>query len=125
MLPPQGESLLSLAQQLGLRVFNRHTVQRKLSSQVQALRQRYYRYLQLLASDTQVRPGTVGGCPRVGRRGCISRWRNRGLGRWSPAHCPPQWGSRLCPQALPPPLPLSSRPGGGWGWSALGLSPGP
>ncbi|XP_045656232.1 LOW QUALITY PROTEIN: DNA-directed RNA polymerase, mitochondrial [Ursus americanus] len=54
VLPPQGESLLSLAQQLGLRVFNRHTVQRKLSSQVQALRQRYYRYLQLLASDTQV-----------------------------------------------------------------------
>ncbi|XP_038423993.1 DNA-directed RNA polymerase, mitochondrial isoform X1 [Canis lupus familiaris] len=55
VLPPQGESLLSLAQQLGMRVFNRHMVQRKqLSSQVQALQQRYYRYLHLLASDTQV-----------------------------------------------------------------------
>nr|XP_025717114.1 DNA-directed RNA polymerase, mitochondrial isoform X1 [Callorhinus ursinus]XP_025717115.1 DNA-directed RNA polymerase, mitochondrial isoform X2 [Callorhinus ursinus] len=55
VLPPQGESLLSLAQQLGLRVFNRHTVHRKqLSSQVQALQQRYHRYLHLLASDTQV-----------------------------------------------------------------------
>ncbi|XP_035956620.1 DNA-directed RNA polymerase, mitochondrial isoform X3 [Halichoerus grypus] len=55
VLPPQGESLLSLAQQLGLRVFNRHTVHRKqLSSQVRALQQRYHRYLHLLASDTQI-----------------------------------------------------------------------
>ncbi|XP_045347062.1 DNA-directed RNA polymerase, mitochondrial isoform X3 [Leopardus geoffroyi] len=54
VLPPQGESLLSLAQQLGLRVFNRHAVQKKQLSQVQALQQRYYQYLQLLASDTQV-----------------------------------------------------------------------
>ncbi|XP_034852407.1 DNA-directed RNA polymerase, mitochondrial isoform X3 [Mirounga leonina] len=55
VLPPQGESLLSLAQQLGLRVFNRHTVHRKqLSSQVRALQQRYHSYLHLLASDTPV-----------------------------------------------------------------------
>ncbi|XP_046956723.1 DNA-directed RNA polymerase, mitochondrial isoform X1 [Lynx rufus] len=54
VLPPQGESLLSLAQQLGLRVFNRHAVQKKQLSQVQALQQRYYQYLHLLASDTQV-----------------------------------------------------------------------
>ncbi|XP_030878267.1 DNA-directed RNA polymerase, mitochondrial isoform X6 [Leptonychotes weddellii] len=55
VLPPQGESLLSLAQQLGLRVFNRHTVHRKqLSSQVRALQQRYHSYLHLLASDTPI-----------------------------------------------------------------------
>ncbi|XP_066197717.1 DNA-directed RNA polymerase, mitochondrial isoform X1 [Saccopteryx leptura] len=53
-LSSQGESLLSLAQQLGLRIFNRHVVQRKLlSDEVQALQQRYFKYLRLLASDTQ------------------------------------------------------------------------
>ncbi|XP_039104024.1 DNA-directed RNA polymerase, mitochondrial isoform X2 [Hyaena hyaena] len=54
VLPPQGESLLSLAQQLGLRVFNRHAVQKQQLRHVQALQQRYYQYLHLLASDTQV-----------------------------------------------------------------------
>ncbi|XP_036090157.1 DNA-directed RNA polymerase, mitochondrial isoform X2 [Rousettus aegyptiacus] len=54
-LPPQGESLLSLAQQLGLRIFNRHVVQRKrLTEEVRALERRYFKYLHLLASDTQV-----------------------------------------------------------------------
>nr|XP_044607567.1 DNA-directed RNA polymerase, mitochondrial isoform X1 [Equus asinus] len=54
-LPPQGESLLSLAQQLGLRAFNRHIVQRKLlSNQVRELEKRYSQYLHLLASDAQV-----------------------------------------------------------------------
>ncbi|KAM8765496.1 DNA-directed RNA polymerase, mitochondrial [Rhynchonycteris naso] len=53
-LSSQGESLLSLAQQLGLRIFNRHVVQRKLlSDEVQALQHRYFKYLCLLASDTQ------------------------------------------------------------------------
>ncbi|KAF5913147.1 hypothetical protein HPG69_006198 [Diceros bicornis minor] len=51
----QGESLLSLAQQLGLRAFNRHVVQRKLlSNQVRDLEKRYSQYLHLLASDGQV-----------------------------------------------------------------------
>lgn len=55
MLPPQGESLLSLAQQLGMRVFGRHAVRRqRRSSRVQALQERYYQYVRLLASDTQV-----------------------------------------------------------------------
>ncbi|XP_032322091.1 DNA-directed RNA polymerase, mitochondrial isoform X2 [Camelus ferus] len=54
-LPAQGESLLFLAHELGLRVFNRHIVQRKqLSKQVQVLEQHYIKYLHLLASDTQV-----------------------------------------------------------------------
>ncbi|XP_039694948.1 DNA-directed RNA polymerase, mitochondrial isoform X2 [Pteropus medius] len=54
-LPPQGESLLFLAQQLGLRVFNRHVVQRKrLTQEVRELERRYFKYLHLLASDTQV-----------------------------------------------------------------------
>ncbi|XP_004441513.1 PREDICTED: DNA-directed RNA polymerase, mitochondrial [Ceratotherium simum simum] len=54
-LPPQGESLLSLAQQLGLRAFNRHVVQRRLlSNQVRDLEKRYSQYLHLLASDGQV-----------------------------------------------------------------------
>ncbi|XP_016070360.1 PREDICTED: DNA-directed RNA polymerase, mitochondrial [Miniopterus natalensis] len=55
VLSPQGESLLSLAQQLGMRIFNRHVVQRKqLSDEVQELQQRYFKYLHMLASDTQV-----------------------------------------------------------------------
>ncbi|XP_032989762.1 DNA-directed RNA polymerase, mitochondrial isoform X3 [Rhinolophus ferrumequinum] len=54
-LPPQGESLLSLAQQLGLRIFNRHVVQRKqLGDEVRALERRYFEYLRLLASDSRV-----------------------------------------------------------------------
>ncbi|XP_073910569.1 DNA-directed RNA polymerase, mitochondrial isoform X3 [Castor canadensis] len=54
-LPAQGESLITLAYDLGLRTFNRHVVQQKwLSNQVEELKQRYTRYLQLLASDTQV-----------------------------------------------------------------------
>ncbi|XP_012584894.1 PREDICTED: DNA-directed RNA polymerase, mitochondrial [Condylura cristata] len=54
-LSPHGESLLSVAQELGLRVFNRYTVQRKrLTKQVELLEQRYHKYLHLLASDTQV-----------------------------------------------------------------------
>ncbi|KAM7140978.1 DNA-directed RNA polymerase, mitochondrial [Molossus nigricans] len=55
VLSPQGESLLSLAQQLGMRIFNRHVVQRKqLTEEVQALQWRYFKYLHLLASDTEV-----------------------------------------------------------------------
>ncbi|XP_047394053.1 DNA-directed RNA polymerase, mitochondrial [Sciurus carolinensis] len=51
----QGESLVVVAKDLGLRAFNRHMVQQKqLSSQVQALQQRYAQYLHLLASDTPV-----------------------------------------------------------------------
>lgn len=58
MLSQQGESLLSLAQELGMRIFNRHVVQRKqLNDEVQALQERYFKYLHLLASDTQVRSG--------------------------------------------------------------------
>ncbi|KAG8519208.1 DNA-directed RNA polymerase, mitochondrial, partial [Galemys pyrenaicus] len=54
-LSPHGESLLSVAQELGMRVFNRYTVQRKrLNNQVKVLEQRYYEYLRLLAADTQV-----------------------------------------------------------------------
>ncbi|XP_045686780.1 DNA-directed RNA polymerase, mitochondrial [Phyllostomus hastatus] len=55
VLPLQGESLLSLAQQLGLRIFSRHVVQKKqLSDEVQALQRRYFKYLRLLASDTRM-----------------------------------------------------------------------
>ncbi|KAM5230856.1 DNA-directed RNA polymerase, mitochondrial isoform 10-T12 [Hipposideros larvatus] len=54
-LPQQGESLLSLAQQLGLRIFNRHVVQRKqLSDEVHALERRYFKYLRQMASDSLV-----------------------------------------------------------------------
>lgn len=64
MLPPQGESLLSLAQQLGMRVFGRHAVRRQQrSSRLQALQERYYQYVRLLASDTQV---SLGGGPCQG-----------------------------------------------------------
>uniref|UniRef100_A0A8C9P788 DNA-directed RNA polymerase n=1 Tax=Spermophilus dauricus TaxID=99837 RepID=A0A8C9P788_SPEDA len=54
-LPAQGESLVVVAKDLGLRTFNRHMVQQKrLSNQVQALERRYAQYLHLLACDTQV-----------------------------------------------------------------------
>ncbi|XP_066889378.1 DNA-directed RNA polymerase, mitochondrial isoform X10 [Kogia breviceps] len=49
-LPAQGESLLFLAHELGLRVFKR----KQLRNEVQELEQRYSEYLHLLASDTQV-----------------------------------------------------------------------
>ncbi|XP_077888215.1 DNA-directed RNA polymerase, mitochondrial isoform X2 [Ictidomys tridecemlineatus] len=54
-LPAQGESLVVVAKDLGLRTFNRHMVQQKrLNNQVQALEQRYAQYLHLLACDTQI-----------------------------------------------------------------------
>ncbi|XP_004378589.1 DNA-directed RNA polymerase, mitochondrial [Trichechus manatus latirostris] len=57
VLPPQGESLIQLAYQLGTRAFNRHVVQRKQREhQVPALQRRYSEYLRLLACDTQVDP---------------------------------------------------------------------
>lgn len=68
MLPLQGESLLSLAQQLGLRIFSRHVVQKKqLSDEVQALQRRYFKYLRLLASDKRVRSrrGGMGSCSQA------------------------------------------------------------
>lgn len=64
-LPAQGESLLFLARELGLRVFKR----KQLRNEVQELEQRYSKYLHLLASDTQVRPREPGwGNPGVERR---------------------------------------------------------
>ncbi|XP_028627407.1 DNA-directed RNA polymerase, mitochondrial isoform X2 [Grammomys surdaster] len=57
VLPAQGEPLLQLAQNLGLRVLNRHLVkQKQVTNHVQKLGQRYSQYLRLLASDTQVAP---------------------------------------------------------------------
>uniref|UniRef100_A0A8C5KE54 DNA-directed RNA polymerase n=1 Tax=Jaculus jaculus TaxID=51337 RepID=A0A8C5KE54_JACJA len=54
-LPAQGESLIRLAHDVGLQTFNRHSMkQRQLSHQVKELEQRYFQYLQLLASDTQI-----------------------------------------------------------------------
>ncbi|XP_053437582.1 DNA-directed RNA polymerase, mitochondrial isoform X1 [Nycticebus coucang] len=54
-LPAQGESLVALAQELGMRAFNRHMVQKqRLNNQVQVLEQQYTQYLHLLAADTQV-----------------------------------------------------------------------
>ncbi|XP_008835434.1 DNA-directed RNA polymerase, mitochondrial isoform X2 [Nannospalax galili] len=54
-LPPQGQPLLFLAHNLGLRVLNRHLVQQKQGgSYVQELSQHYSKYLQLLAANTQV-----------------------------------------------------------------------
>lgn len=56
-MSPHGESLMSMAQDLGLRMFSRYMVQRKiLSNQIQALEQRYHEYLQLLAADSEVTP---------------------------------------------------------------------
>ncbi|XP_028714374.1 DNA-directed RNA polymerase, mitochondrial isoform X2 [Peromyscus leucopus] len=55
VLPAQGEPLLHLAQDLGLRVLNRHLVkQKQVTNHVQKLGQQYSKYLRLLASDTQV-----------------------------------------------------------------------
>lgn len=72
-LPSHGESLFFLAHELGVRVLKR----KRLRNQVEELEQRYFEYLHLLASDTQVRPGSLNrgspgeelwgaqaGCPR-------------------------------------------------------------
>lgn len=49
---------MSMAQDLGLRMFSRYMVQRKiLSNQIQTLEQRYHEYLQLLAADSEVSQG--------------------------------------------------------------------
>ncbi|XP_021497542.1 LOW QUALITY PROTEIN: DNA-directed RNA polymerase, mitochondrial [Meriones unguiculatus] len=62
VLPAQGEPLLYLAHNLGLRVLNRYLVkQKQASDQLQKLQQQYSQYLRLLASDTQVAPSL----PRV------------------------------------------------------------
>ncbi|CAO2641574.1 DNA-directed RNA polymerase, mitochondrial [Lemmus lemmus] len=54
-LPAQGEPLLHLAHDLGLRVLNRHLVkQKQVTNYVEKLGQRYSQYLRLLASNTQV-----------------------------------------------------------------------
>uniref|UniRef100_A0A8C8VV53 DNA-directed RNA polymerase n=1 Tax=Peromyscus maniculatus bairdii TaxID=230844 RepID=A0A8C8VV53_PERMB len=55
VLPAQGEPLLHLAHDLGLRVLNRHMVkQKQVTNHVQKLGQQYSEYLRLLASDTQI-----------------------------------------------------------------------
>ncbi|XP_041525870.1 DNA-directed RNA polymerase, mitochondrial isoform X2 [Microtus oregoni] len=55
VLPSQGEPLLHLAHDLGLRVLNRHLVkQKQVTNHVEKLGQRYSQYLRLLASNTQV-----------------------------------------------------------------------
>ncbi|XP_038169747.1 DNA-directed RNA polymerase, mitochondrial isoform X3 [Arvicola amphibius] len=55
VLPAQGEPLLHLAHDLGLRVLNRHLVkQKQVTNHVEKLRQRYSQYLRLLACNTQV-----------------------------------------------------------------------
>ncbi|XP_021060015.1 DNA-directed RNA polymerase, mitochondrial [Mus pahari] len=57
VLPAQGESLIQLAHNLGLRVLNRYLVkQKQITNHVQKLGQWYSQYLRLLASDTQVAP---------------------------------------------------------------------
>ncbi|XP_075400141.1 DNA-directed RNA polymerase, mitochondrial [Tenrec ecaudatus] len=85
VLPPQGESLIHLAHELGMRAFNRQAVQRKQrEGQVQVLQQRYFEYLRLLACDTQVDP------PRLPRQ-----------------HWEALWGPGRDPRPEPPwPLPL-------------------
>ncbi|KAK7803884.1 hypothetical protein U0070_020101 [Myodes glareolus] len=56
VLPAQGEPLLHLAHDLGLRAINRHLVkQKQVTNYVEKLGQRYSQYLRLLASDTQVK----------------------------------------------------------------------
>ncbi|XP_037679719.1 DNA-directed RNA polymerase, mitochondrial [Choloepus didactylus] len=78
-LPPQGESLAYVAQELGLRVFSRHVVQRKQrEEQVQALRRRYGQYLRLLACDTQV------------AEPCLPRQYWEALGASDPPEAPPE-----------------------------------
>ncbi|XP_070230338.1 DNA-directed RNA polymerase, mitochondrial isoform X4 [Bos mutus] len=49
-LPSHGESLFFLAHELGVRVLKR----KRLRNQVEELEQRYFEYLHLLASDTQI-----------------------------------------------------------------------
>ncbi|XP_052021283.1 DNA-directed RNA polymerase, mitochondrial isoform X2 [Apodemus sylvaticus] len=109
VLPAQGEPLIQVAQNLGLRVLNRHLVkQKQVTNHVQKLGQRYARYLRLLASDTQAAP-------------CLPREYWDSLG---PLEAPPQqpWAvaqvlqlgkqlAELLVQAVQMPRSLAARPG--------------
>ncbi|XP_066492068.1 DNA-directed RNA polymerase, mitochondrial [Tiliqua scincoides] len=54
ILPPQGESLLILARELGIKVYNKYIIQRRSRSRsVQRIQRLYEGYVQLLAKDTQ------------------------------------------------------------------------
>ncbi|XP_042335589.1 DNA-directed RNA polymerase, mitochondrial isoform X2 [Sceloporus undulatus] len=53
-LPPQGESLLILARELGTKVYNKYIIQKKSRSHlVEKIKDIYESYVQLLAKDTQ------------------------------------------------------------------------
>nr|XP_048686682.1 DNA-directed RNA polymerase, mitochondrial isoform X4 [Caretta caretta] len=54
-LPPQGESLLVLAKELGTKIYNKYAVRKKLRSRlVEKIRKTYDEYVQLLAKDAQL-----------------------------------------------------------------------
>ncbi|XP_038240169.1 DNA-directed RNA polymerase, mitochondrial isoform X2 [Dermochelys coriacea] len=54
-LPPQGESLLVLAKELGTKIYNKYAVRKKSHSRlVEKIRKIYDEYIQLLAKDTQL-----------------------------------------------------------------------
>ncbi|CAM4628157.1 DNA-directed RNA polymerase, mitochondrial isoform X1 [Lepidochelys kempii] len=54
-LPPQGESLLVLAKELGTKIYNKYAVRKKLRSRlVEKIRKIYDEYVQLLAKDAQL-----------------------------------------------------------------------
>ncbi|KAH1174492.1 DNA-directed RNA polymerase, mitochondrial [Mauremys mutica] len=54
-LPPQGESLLVLAKELGTKIYNKYAVRKKSRSRlVEKIRKIYDEYIQLLAKDAQL-----------------------------------------------------------------------
>lgn len=88
-LPSHGESLFFLAHELGVRVLKR----KRLRNQVEELEQRYFEYLHLLASDTQVRPGSL----NRGSPGRVPQASSRG-----PLPLPLRaWGGQIGPQTPP------------------------
>lgn len=65
-LPAQGEPFVHTAHRVALQTFQRHILrQRSCRGHLQALEQRYAKYLRLLASDTQVQTSLPSGAPRV------------------------------------------------------------
>ncbi|GCC30583.1 hypothetical protein chiPu_0009034 [Chiloscyllium punctatum] len=54
-IPPNGEALLTIAKELGNRIYNKYSIRKKIKNEmVDKIKQIYYAYIELLAKDTEL-----------------------------------------------------------------------
>ncbi|XP_048470095.1 DNA-directed RNA polymerase, mitochondrial isoform X2 [Rhincodon typus] len=54
-IPPNGEALLTIARELGNRVYNKYSIRKKIKNEmVDKIKEIYYAYIELLAKDTEL-----------------------------------------------------------------------